>query len=119
MDRVYEKPMMKFVPIRGQEAVAFKCWGWHDTGWFNVFYDIKGAGYVKFQVDGGSCNLSMTNVTYHKGADDVEGTPLQDGDPYYEEWEAAIAAAGGNTGNPVCPDGGPFTPDNPGPGFSY
>lgn len=113
MNGRYEKPSMKIVSLRNQEAVADTCWGNHGTGVFDYFYDGTGKGYIKFQIDGGSCAL-QTGTLYYYDSDNPSGTALQPGTPEYSKWIEDIKSNGkGNSGNAVQGDGTIFS-DNPG-----
>lgn len=60
----YEKPAMKFISLRNEEAVAATCWGNHGTD-YTYYCDIQGAGYVSFQIGQGNCSMNLVNVTYY------------------------------------------------------
>lgn len=109
MTETYEKPKMKFVSLRNEEAVANTCWGYHGTD--TVLYcDIPGEGYFSFQIAGGSCTLNAINLVYYDGDGNVK--------PYNSEQKAALMkilqSAGGESGNPYKGEGTTIIPDHPG-----
>lgn len=105
-NRTYEKPKMKFVSTRNEEAVADTCWGHHNKG-TTLYYDTEGLGYVSFKIASGSCALNLTDVKYHanhnsNGNCSEECTELSKTDPktneVYTTLEKALKDAGGNAG---------------------
>lgn len=106
---IYEKPSMKFVSIRNEEAVANTCWGGH-SGALAWNYDTSGTGYVSFQIMGGKCSLDGLTVTYHNIPEDKQKAA-------YDEMYAALMNSGGAQGNPFKGEGGDF-PVNPDPSWS-
>lgn len=108
----YEKPTLKFVSLRNENAVADTCWGYHGSG--KVLYcDIPGEGYCSFQIGGGSCDLNLINVMYY----DSEGISSA----ATSEQIAALTAAinkGGNNGQPYKGMGSIVIPDAPHPSWS-
>ena len=109
-NKTYEKPALKFVSLRNEEAVANTCWGGHGekTTWY---YNTSGTGYVSFQISGGRCTLSLTNVTYYDGQGNQ--SYLYSGDTLYTELYNALLKSGGESGNPFKGEGTTFpnTPD--------
>lgn len=112
----YEKPQLKFISLRNEDSVAATCWGYHGTD-TKLYYDTDGEGWVSFQIASGSCDLNLTNVTYHKNEND-KGTLIFDGDSRYEELERALSDAGGKAGNPYHGMGSTIIPDEPKPSWS-
>ena len=49
MTETYEKPKMKFVSLRNEEAVANTCWGYHGTD-TKLYCDVSGEGYFSFRL---------------------------------------------------------------------
>lgn len=111
----YEKPGIKFVETRADQAVANTCWGGHgtDTTWY---YDTKGTGYVSFQISGGSCTLNLSSLKYYEYKDEP-GVPLSTSDPKYQEMYAALMKSGGDSGNPFKGENFDF-PVRPDPSWS-
>lgn len=109
----YEKPAVKFVSLRNEEAVANTCWGYHGTE-TNLYCDIPGEGYCSFQISAGSCALNLTEVYYYKNSDDSAGTPIFDGDPRYDALKAILDASGGSNGNPYKGENITVIPGKPG-----
>ena len=105
----YEKPEVKFVALRNEEAVANTCWGYHGTD--TVLYcDIPGEGYVSFQIGEGSCTLNLINVIYYdKDRNEAVATNDQ-----VAALEAILKASGGESGNPYSGEGTTIIPDHPG-----
>lgn len=110
----YEKPSLRFVSLRSREAVANTCWGNAGKG-VTYFYNTQGTGYVSFQIGGGSCTLSLINVTYYDS--DNNPSSLAESDPRYQELYKALKSAGGESGNRFQGEGNIF-PNNPNTGWS-
>lgn len=105
----YEKPAMRFVSLRSEEAVANTCWGYHGTD--TVLYcDVPGEGYFSFQIAGGSCTLNAINIVYYDG----EGNPSSYTQAQYHELMTILNSAGGESGNPYKGEGTTIIPDHPG-----
>ena len=51
MKRAYEKPDMRWQPIRSSRAVAEVCWG-HASSVRPFYYNTKGTGYAELYADG-------------------------------------------------------------------
>lgn len=114
-NRTYEKPNMKFVSTRNEEAVANVCWGGHENR-MTWYYDTEGAGYVSFQITGGKCTLNLDQVKYYTDKND-SGTIITKGSEKYTELENALATSGGESGNPFHGEGVDF-PTDPNPSWS-
>lgn len=109
MTETYEKPKMKFVSLRNEEAVANTCWGYH--GKSTVLYcDIPGEGYCSFQIGGSSCTLNLINITYYDGNNKASQATSQQ----IAELEKILRASGGESGNPYSGEGTTVIPDHPG-----
>ena len=105
----YEKPAMKFVELRNEEAVANTCWGYHGTA-TKLYCDVSGEGYFSFQIAGGSCTLNAINIIYYDGRGNVSDyTQAQ-----YDELMKILRSAGGESGNPYKGEGTTIIPDHPG-----
>ena len=105
----YEKPSLKFVELRNEEAVANTCWGYHgkDT---ELYCDIPGEGYVSFQIGGDSCTLNLIKVYYYDGnGNKSNATATQIAD-----LDAILRASGGESGNPYSGEGSTVIPGHPG-----
>lgn len=99
--RKYEKPKVTFKSLRASEAVAETCWGLTERHNKQVprYYDVKGPGYLKFNVRGfeGSCSTpDAYSIKYYK----YEGADPQDGIGYEKVLEEALKLRGGNDGEP-------------------
>lgn len=100
--KTYEKPVIKFVSLKNEEAIANTCWGHHNKG--TVLYcDIPGEGYCSFQIEEGSCALKLINVKYYYGVEDQNGSEAD------KDQVAALASilenSGGNQGTPYKGEG--------------
>lgn len=105
----YEKPALKFVSVRNEEAVANTCWGYHGTD--TVLYcDAPGEGYFSFQIGGGSCALNLVNILYY----DSNGNSGQATDQQKAILTEILKNSGGNQGNPYSGEGSTVFPDHPG-----
>lgn len=109
MKMKYEKPAMKFVEMRNEEAVANTCWGYHGTDTL-LYCDVSGEGYFSFQIAAGACKLNAINITYYNG----EGKKEQYTDEQYTELVGILESAGGESGNPYKGEGTTIIPDHPG-----
>lgn len=108
----YEKPALKFVSLRNENAVANTCWGYHGTSQV-LFCDIPGEGYCSFQIGSGSCNLNLINVMYYDNSGNISAATA--------EQIAALTAEvnkGGNNGQPYKGMGSIVIPDAPNPSWS-
>ena len=109
MTKTYEKPKMKFVSLRNEEAIANTCWGYHGTD--TVLYcDIPGEGYFSFQIAGGSYKLNAINIRYYDG----EGNGKEYTQDQYNALMSILNSAGGESGNPYKGEGTTIIPDHPG-----
>ncbi len=77
--QTYEKPEMKFVALRNQDAVANKCWGIHDTN-EHYSYDYSGQGYITFTIIGNSCSAEYSTIcpTYINVPEEEKAAALQE-----------------------------------------
>lgn len=109
-NKTYQKPALKFVSLRNEEAVANTCWGGAGTT-MTWYYNTSGTGYVSFQIASGSCTLSLINVTYYDGQGNQ--STLSSSDALYDELYKALMSSGGESGNPFKGEGVnfPTTPD--------
>lgn len=105
----YEKPAMKFVALRNEEAVANTCWGYHGDP-TKLYCDIPGEGYVSFQIGGGSCTLNLINVIYY----DSNGKETTATQAQIDALTAILKKSGGESGNPFSGEGTTVIPDHPG-----
>lgn len=105
----YEKPAMKFVSLRSEEAVANTCWGYHGTGTL-LYCDIPGEGYCSFQIGGGSCTLNLVNVIYY----DSEQKASPATSEQLAILDSILRNSGGESGNPYKGEGSTVIPDHPG-----
>lgn len=105
----YEKPAMKFISLRSEEAVANTCWGYHGTETL-LYCDIPGEGYCSFQIGGGSCTLNLVNVTYY----DSEKNPTPATSEQLAILDSILKKSGGESGNPYKGEGSTVIPDHPG-----
>lgn len=131
----YEEPKITFSEFRLDKSIADTCWGLDGTrfdgkpGSANYcgpfYYDVKGEGYVSFNLKGvkvvkdkGSCGApDAFDLVYYGTRTDANGNPLT-GDYFEKEVEEALSASaqeggGGNNGqnyNGLISDF-PFTPD--------
>lgn len=116
MKKKYEKPRIEFHDLQLKEEIANTCWGGHiggNKGGLTWYYNTKGEGYVSFQIKEGNCALNLVNVTfYHKNG--TVGSITQD---QINELNAALAASGGDDGNPFKGEGVNF-PNKPNPFWS-
>ncbi len=115
--KTYEKPNLKFVNIRNEQAVANTCWGGSTgaSGGGVWYYDVTGNGYVKFEMTGGACRGSQAyNIVYydHNGQ---QGTVTSE---MITELNNTLAAAAGNAGTPWKGERDGRTPLNPDPAWS-
>lgn len=109
MTMKYEKPAMKFVELRNEEAVANTCWGYHGTDTL-LYCDIEGEGYFSFQIAGGSCTLNAINIVYY----DSDGNIGSYSQAQYDALMQILKSAGGESGNPYKGEGTTIIPDHPG-----
>ncbi len=69
-NKIYEKPAMKFVELRNEQAVANTCWGGtiekQNLTWY---YDTEGVGFISFQMKGKSCEGAQPINVYYYGED--------------------------------------------------
>lgn len=105
----YEKPAMKFISLRSEEAVANTCWGYHGTETL-LYCDIPGEGYCSFQIEAGPCALNLINVTYY----DSEKNPTPATSEQFEILYSILKKSGGESGNPYKGEGSTVIPDHPG-----
>lgn len=109
----YEKPQMKFVLLRSEEAVANPCWGNHNKPNQMVWYDTEGQGYVSFMAGGSSCTLEAINVYYYTEKGDTTGDLLEKTDPLYKKMVDLLKTSGGESGNPFKGEGFSMGPEPP------
>ena len=123
MNKTYERPMLKNVSLRNEEAVANTCWGHHcgttaeEQANGQVLYtDLKGDGWASFKIGGGSCTLNLIQVRYHSGKErecwgndglhDINCPGVADATAdQIAELTATLKAAGGESGNPYKGEG--------------
>lgn len=105
----YEKPALKFVELRNEEAVAKTCWGYHGTD-TKLYCDVSGEGYFSFQIAAGSCTLNAINIVYYDGEGNV-GSYTQ---AQYDELMKILNSANGESGNSYKGVGTTIIPDHPG-----
>ena len=105
----YEKPALKFVELRNEEAVANTCWGYHGTD-TKLYCDIPGEGYVSFQIAAGPCTLNLINVTYY----DSNGNAAAATKAQIDALDAILRKSGGESGNPFAGEGSTVIPGTPG-----
>ena len=109
----YEKPAMKFVSLRSEEAVANTCWGYKGSD-THLYCDIPGEGYFSFQIGGGKCTLNLINVTYYDGEGQISVYTSEQ----YQSLVGILTSSGGESGNPYHGMGTTVIPDHPGQGWS-
>lgn len=105
----YEKPALKFVSVRNEEAVANTCWGYGGTD-TKLYCDIPGEGYVSFQIGNKKCSLDIINVTYYDG--NGIGTPASS--EQIAALDKILRQSGGESGNPYSGEGSTVIPGTPG-----
>lgn len=108
----YEKPEMKFVALRNEEAVAAPCWAIHGKP-TKYYCDIPGEGYVSFQIGAGSCSLNLVNVIYY----DDKGNSSEASEAQKDTLFKILEGSGGSDGNPYSGIGTTVLPD-PSPEWS-
>lgn len=91
----YEKPALKFVMLRNEEAMANTCRSCHGSD-TELYCDIPGGGYVSFQVADGDSGLNLINVIYYDG--NGSGSPATDA--HIAILKQMLADAGCNVGQP-------------------
>ncbi len=96
----YEKPAMKFVNLRNEKSVANTCWG-HHSSQKRLYYDSPGTGWMSFQIQKGSCTLSLINITYHAN-NSSSSAPTSD---QVNQLDKALRESGGESGNPYKGEG--------------
>lgn len=113
MNKPYEKPSVKMVPLRSNESVAKVCWGNHGPA-TQRYWDTEGVGYVSFYCSGSSCGLTEQNlvVEYYEGKGDKEPDKVEPGTALHTKVYEKLIASGGDTGNSF--HGEEQFPDNPG-----
>ena len=105
----YEKPAVKFVSLRNEEAVAKTCWGYGGTD--TVLYcDIPGEGYVSFQIGNKKCGLDLVNVYYY----DSTGNQSIATSDQIKILDQILRGSGGESGNNYDGEGSIVIPDTPG-----
>lgn len=118
----YEKPKMKFVFLRNEEAVANTCWGHHSSG-KTLYCDLPGTGFASFQIANGSCSLNLIHVMYYGQDTDQDGsitsndTPVPANEAQIAQLKSILEQAGGNSGNPFNGEGTIVT-EKPQPSWS-
>ena len=119
----YEKPELKFVSLRNEDAVANTCWGYHGTT-TKLFCDISDKGFVSFQIAAGSCTLNLINVMYYgtdtngDGSITKEDTPIEATESQIQELDNILRNSGGESGNPFKGEGDIVIPVTPDPSWS-
>lgn len=107
----YESPKVEFESIRLNEKIANTCWGHHGKG-TQLFYDVKGAGYIGFYITGGSCEFGEGKISVN-----YYNIPEKNKDNAYKEFYKAVINSGGDTGNNYNGEGTVIKP-NPDPNWS-
>lgn len=113
MNKQYEKPSVKMVPLRSNESVANTCWGNHGPT-TQRYWDTEGVGYVSFYCSGSSCGLTKQNlvVYYYDKKNDKEPDKVEPGTELHTKVYDKLLTSGGDSGNPF--KGEEQFPDNPG-----